>query len=246
MVKRTSRKRFICVGAFLMLVRNWRVMLPLYGILVVLWFAVMGVDKISMTISGVAVFLVGWLTTIFLVRHIMAGQKVGVRDALYNAMAPTLSLLVVMAVAVVQCLPILAVLVAGSAAVETNFFAVSGQAVGFVIFAGAMLAITWVLLPHTVMAMVAVTAPGLYPGKALSETRKLLRGKTWQWWLATLVMVVVILVAGAVIYVPMAILLWNAVAPNWVLELMFSMVGCFALMYEAVYYYIYYRRLLDE
>ena len=79
-----------------------------------------GSSSEAATVFAVLIFLMIWLVTIFLLRHIMAGKKVKFRDALYNSMSPLVSSLVVFVVAVLQCIPIFIFIVALSAAVQTE------------------------------------------------------------------------------------------------------------------------------
>ena len=81
-----------------------------------------GESSEAATVFGVLIFLMLWLVTIFLLRHLMAGHKVKLRDGLYNAMTPLISTLMVLIVAVIQCIPIFLLIVAYSAAVQTEFW----------------------------------------------------------------------------------------------------------------------------
>ncbi|MBR2680523.1 MAG: hypothetical protein IKE23_07190, partial [Exiguobacterium sp.] len=62
-----------------------------------------GESSEAAVVFSVIIFLIIWLTTIFLLRHLLAGHKVKLRDGLYNAMTPLISTFVVFAVAVIQC-----------------------------------------------------------------------------------------------------------------------------------------------
>ena len=73
-------------------------------------------------VFAVLIFLMIWLVVIFLVRHLMAGHKVTLRDGLYNAMTPLMSSLVVFVVIVIECVPIFLVIIAYTAAVKTDVY----------------------------------------------------------------------------------------------------------------------------
>ena len=128
-------------------------------------------------VCSVLIFLVVWLTTIYLLRHKMAGHKVCLRDGLYNAMAPLISTFVVLAVAIVECVPIFLLVVAYAAAVQTDFLAMPFYALLFMGFAALMVTISGYLLSSTLVALVAVTAPGLYPLKALKAATDVMLGR---------------------------------------------------------------------
>ena len=63
-------------------------------------------NKETDTVFFVLIFMILWLSTIFILRHILAGHKIKLRDALYNAMTPMFSSFVVFAIFVVQCIPL--------------------------------------------------------------------------------------------------------------------------------------------
>ena len=73
------------------------------------------------TVFLILIFVMLFLVTIYLLRQRLAGNKVKLRDGLYNAMTPLVSSIVVLALAVIQCLPIVILVIAYSAAVQTEF-----------------------------------------------------------------------------------------------------------------------------
>ena len=104
-------------------------------------------------VFGVIVFLIIWLTTIFLLRHLMAGHKVKLRDGLYNGMSPLLSSFVVFVVIVLQCIPIFLLVIAYSAAVQTEFLSTPFYALVFFVFASLMVILSAYLLSSSLMAL---------------------------------------------------------------------------------------------
>ena len=216
------------------------VLLVMELILVVLVGLPEGFDEV-IAVFSVLVGLMLWLATIFLVRRVKAGRKVGVRDALFTSTAPLLSSVVVLMVAVIQCLPIGLLVVAYSAAVETNFLATTGYAVMFLIFAVGMVAITGFLLSSTVIALVAVSAPGLYPLEALKTAGELVKGRR--------VRVIFELLAGAMVATVMcgvAVWLASLTGVLQVVAVVVAVVGGFSIMYLATYDFLMYRRMLDD
>ena len=106
-------------------------------------------------VFAVIIFLIIWLVTIFLLRHIMAGNKVRLRDALYNSMTPLLSTFVVLAIVFIQCIPIFLLIICYSAAVQTEFLATPFYALVFFIFAALM------SNPMTLICLANSTAMGM-------------------------------------------------------------------------------------
>ena len=67
------------------------------------------------------IFLVVFLTTIFILRFLLAKKKITLRDALYNSMAPTIPTAILLAVVMIECIPIIILTIAYAAAVQTDF-----------------------------------------------------------------------------------------------------------------------------
>ena len=74
-------------------------------------------------VFGVLLFVVLWLVTIYILRHRLAGHKLTLRDALYNALTPFISTLLSALTILVELIPIAIVVITYSAAVSTNFLA---------------------------------------------------------------------------------------------------------------------------
>lgn len=234
--------------SFRMIFGNWRIFLPFLIIMVVVSAGVIGLVDLSAykdTAIGVLIvliFLVIWLTTIFVLRQRMADNKIGLRDALYNAMTPFLSSLVVLLLAVIQAVPVMLLLIAYSAAVETNFLAEPFYALLFLVFAGLMILITGYLWSGTVMALTAVSAPGLYPIDALKAANELMLGNRIKFVLRLIAVFLILSVIWVIFLWPLLAL---SAAPL-VISVMITILSCFSVMYLATYFYLYYKWMLEE
>ena len=73
---------------FKLIFENYKIFLPLLFIMTVAAICLTGLASEFLNgqtvIFGSLVFLIIWLISIFVIRHKMAGNKVGIRDALYN------------------------------------------------------------------------------------------------------------------------------------------------------------------
>ena len=202
------------------------------------------------TVFGVIIFLMIWLTTVFLLRHRLAGHRVKLRDGLYNAMTPLISTFVVFAVAVIQCIPIFLLIIVYSAAVQTEFLATPFYALVFFIFAALMVLISGYLLSSTLIALVAVTAPGLYPMKAMHAASDLMMGRRVKFVLRLVALVLVLVVVWIIIMVPLiAFDLWMKTF-EWTQGVPFvpiclNVMTCFTAIYMSAYLYLYYRWMLN-
>ena len=195
------------------------------------------------------IFLIIWLVTIFIFRHVLAGQVIKLRDALYNAMTPLLSTFVVLVVAMVQCIPIILLLVAYSAAVETKFLTAPVYIIMFLVFAALMILLSFYLLSGTIMALVAVSAPGLYPLEALRTASDLMAGRRIRFILRIVALIITLVIMWAVVMMPLIMLDMALGQFEWTAQIPFIPVclvimTCFSGIYVAAYFYFYYRWML--
>lgn len=199
----------------------------------------------------IIVFLLIWLVTIFLLRHRLAGQKVKLRDGLYNAMAPVVPTFVVLVVALIQCLPLVILVIAYSAAVQTEFLTMPLYALAFFIFAVLMIVLSGYLLSSSLIALVAVSAPGLYPGKALAAASDLMMGRRIRFILRLVALIFALAVVWVIVMVPLILFdlfmkqfEWTAGIPF--VPVCLNVMTCWTIMYVTAYLYLYYRWLLGQ
>ncbi len=200
---------------------------------------------------GVMIFLIIWLTTIFLLRHRLAKHKVKLRDGLYNAMTPLISTFLVFVVAVIQCVPIFILIIVYSAAVQTEFLATPFYALVFFIFAALMILLSGYLLSSSIMAFVAVSAPGLYPMKALRTASELMMGRRVKFIIRVLALILALVIVWVVVMLPLIMFdLWMKTF-EWTTGIPFipiclTIMTCFTFIYIATYLYLYYRWMLES
>ncbi|MBQ6410251.1 hypothetical protein IJI18_03335 [Candidatus Saccharibacteria bacterium] len=225
---------------------NYRIFLPLLFVMTVVMLCLTGLATEFLNgqtvIFGSLVFLIIWLTSIFIIRHKMAGNKIGVRDALYNALTPLLSSLVVLAVVAVQCIPIMILVVAYSSAIETHFLDMPFYAFLFFTFGALMILLSAYFLSGSLMALVAVSAPGLYPLEALKTTNELMRGRRIKFILRIILVLFLVTALWVVIMFPVAALGSDF---SSFIKVCGVTLACFLAIYVSVYFYVYYRWLLD-
>lgn len=209
-----------------------------------------GESSEASTVFTILIFLMVWLTTIFLLRHIMAGHKVKLRDGLYNAMAPLISTLVVFLVVLIQCIPIFVLIIAYSAAVQTEFLNTPFYALVFFIFAAVMILISAYLLSSSIIALVAVSAPGLYPMWALGTASDLMMGRRIKFILRLVALILTLAIMWAVVMLPLILFdmwmktfEWTAGIPF--IPICFTIMSWFTCIYITTYLYKYYRWILE-
>lgn len=201
-------------------------------------------------VFGVLIFLMIWLTTIYLLRHVFAGHKIKLRDGLYNGMSPLVSTLMVFVVAIIQCVPIFVLIIVYSAAVQTNFLATPFYALVFFVFAALMLLLSGYLLSSTLMALVAVTAPGLYPMEALRTASNLMAGRRVKFILRIISLIIMLACMWVIVMVPIIVFdlwlkqfEWTSGFPLVPISLL--LMTCFTGIYVSAYIYMYYRWMLN-
>lgn len=197
----------------------------------------------------VIIFLIIWLTTIFLVRHIMAGHKVKLRDGLYNAMTPLVSSFLVFAVAVLQCVPIFILIIVSSAAVQTEFLATPFYALVYFIFAVLMVLLSGYLLSSSLIAFIAVSVPGMYPLRALHTASDLMMGRRIKFILRLVALLIALAIVWVIVMLPLILFdmwmkqfEWTAGIPF--VPICLTIMTCFTFIYVTVYLYMYYRWML--
>jgi len=204
----------------------------------------------SQTIFAVIIFLLIWLITIYLLRFRLSDKKVKLRDGFYNALSPLLSTFVVFLVAFIQTIPLLIVIFTYSAAVQTGFLDTPFYALVYFIFAAALVTLTAYLLSSSIIALVAVTAPGLYPMTALKTASDLMAGRRIRFIIRLLFLIIVLAVVWVVIMLPIITIdLWLKGLISWlegvpVVSIFLLIMTCFTFVYISAYLYLYYRRVL--
>jgi hypothetical protein len=204
-------------------------------------------------IFGVLFGLMTWLTVVWLLRNILAGHKVKLRDGLYSASAPLLATFLVGVVVVLQLLPLALALIAYSAATTTGLIAAGGApAMIFWIVAALLVLLSAYLITSTLFALVIVTLPGMYPFRAIRTAGDLVIGRRMRILLRILWMIVGVVIAWAVIMIPL-ILIDNWVTSAWkafddvpFIPFVILALSSFTIIWIASYIYLLYRRIVAD
>ena len=205
----------------------------------------------SSVVFGVLIFLVMWLCTIFILRHRFAGHKVKLRDALYNSMTPLISTLMVFLIILFQCIPLLILTIVYSTAVSTEFLTMPFYALIFFIFAAAMVLLSGYLLSSSIIALVAVSAPGLYPMRAIRTASDLMAGRRIRFIIRLIYLFIVMIFVWVMVGLPLVLLdFWLKSSIDWLagfpfIPLVLLTLTCFCVIYMTTYLYLYYRWMLN-
>jgi hypothetical protein len=210
-----------------------------------------GVTTESQQIFSVLIILLIWLATVWLLRNLLAGHKVRLRDGLYNSGAPLFAMTIVALFITVQLIPVGIALLVYSAASASGLLASGAAAMLFWVGAALLSVLSLYWITSSLFAMSIVTLPGTYPYQALKTASALMLGRRikillrWVWmalvviifWFVVLIPIIVIDMGlktlipamSLVPIVPVATLLLAAVSTIWV----------------SAYIYLLYRKVVD-
>ena len=210
-----------------------------------------GLSEVEIVFAVIS-FLLLWLITVYIARHRLAGHRIKLRDALYNALTPLISTFVVLVVAFLQAIPIVIIVITYSIAVQTDFLATPFYALVYFVFAASLSLLSVYLISGTFLALVAVTAPGTYPLAALRTSSSLLAGRrTHLIWRLT-VMLFSLACLWVIFMLPTITLdlffkAHFSFCAGWpLIPVCLLIMTCFSAIYISVYVYLCYRYLLNN
>lgn len=205
------------------------------------------VEQIFSAIIGLLV----WLVTVWLLRAQVAGKSPRLRDALYNAGAPIVSTGLLFLLFVAQVLPgVLGIVIyttVASAAVLSGFMLM----LAFIAIFLLVLLSTY-LATSTVVALVVVTLPGMYPWQALKIAGDLVVGRRIRILLRLVWLVVSLAVLWTIILVPIVLFAswlqatydqtaWVPIVPVALL-----LASTASIVFAGSYVYLLYRKVVDD
>ncbi len=193
----------------------------------------------------VGVYVLTWLTVIWLLRQLTAGNLVKVRDGLYSAGSPLISSFLVISLMFLQVVP-------GALGVLLFAFAIqSGSAAGVVAMIFGVMAVLLIVLSlywisSSLFALVIVTLPGTYPMTAIRGASEIALGKRTQLLRRLLWLVFVLLLLWVVVLFP-ALLIDYWVKVEWlpIVTIAIQIATGASLIYGSSYVFLLYRRMID-
>ncbi|NTW61502.1 hypothetical protein HGB24_02340, partial [Candidatus Saccharibacteria bacterium] len=198
------------------------------------------------------IFIMGWLTIIWLLRNLIAGNKVRVRDGLYNSGSPILPTIMVTILMIFQALPLAIAIIAYGAAVSTGLLNGGVEAMLFWIFAALMAFLSIYWLTSTFFALIIVTLPGMYPYRAIRLASDLVIGRRLRIIYRLLWMIFILALVWAVVAIPIILLdewlkgLWPAIKWLPVVPVVLLILNVFSVIWGSTYIYLLYRKVVDD
>jgi hypothetical protein len=192
-------------------------------------------------------YLVLWLVVVWLLRHLLSGNAVRVRDGLYNGTSPLVSTVLVALAGLVQLLPFALIVALVAAAASTGAVAGIGWGLLGLVLVVVFGALSLYWLAGTVFAAVVVTLPGTYPWAALKSAKQVIAGYRGKVILRLLWLLLVLSVMTLITILP-AILLDAITGYN--ISVLVTFVTLFMnavlFVYGSAYVYLLYREVIDD
>lgn len=205
-------------------------------------------------VIAVLLFAIIWLVTIYLARHLLAGhQEIKMRDGFYSALSPLVSTLVVGLIIFLEAVPIMLTIIVFQVALTTEFLSTPFYALLFFMFAALMITLSLYLLSSSFFATIVVSAPGLYPLTAVRMAKNLIMGRRLRFLIRVFYLVIIVALLYLLLLMP-AIILDGALKSQfaWLAESKIPFVAIiqltitvFIFIYLSIYFYLFYRALLD-
>ena len=193
-----------------------------------------------------------WLTTVWLLRSVLAGQKPRFRDGLYNASAPLVSTSLTGLVVVVQLLPAALAVIGFSAAISSGFLEGGVEAMIFATLALLLIVLSVYWITSTLIALVVVTLPGMYPMQALKTAGDLVVGRRLRILLRFAWLGLIVSIVWALIMVPLIIFdtwlkgLWPAISWLPIVPFALLIMSSLTVVVTASYIYLFYRKVVED
>ena len=197
-----------------------------------------GGSQTASVLQGVLVVLES-LVIIWALRHLLAGKKIGVKQAYYQSMAPLIPFVLVVFVVFIQLLPLTIGWPILGAILSVIFNAGSLLTILSLLIFGALAVWSFYMISSSIFAIYIVTLPDMQPRPALRSAKDLVKFRRWQLMRKVLFLPLFILLAMGVLVVPLILFASFLVAP------VFYVLSMLAILFVHAYLYSLYRSLLE-
>lgn len=193
-----------------------------------------------------------WLTSVWLLRAFVAGKKPKLRDGLYNAGAPVLPTFLVGLLLAIQLLPIVVVVLGFTALVPFGILDGGAEAMIFWLAALLLIILSLYWITSTLIALVVITLPGMYPMQAIRAAGDLVVGRRLRILFRLLWLALITAALWAAVMIPIILLdawikgIWPAVSWVPIVPFMLLAMGTVTVVWVSSYIYLFYRRVVDD
>lgn len=192
-----------------------------------------------------------WLVTTYFLRHILAGNRPRLRDGIYNAFAPLISVFVILAVVAIHLIPIFIFLILYSVAISTDFLSQPLYAFLFWLLGVLLIVLSLYLLPVSLIALSSVTVPGIYPMQALYAAMDVIQSRRIRYIMRLIFLIIFLALIWIIVMLPITWLdLFLKEEMGWlvgfpIVPICLQLMIAFSIIYVTTYLYLFYRRMLD-
>ncbi len=193
-----------------------------------------------------------WLSIVWLLRQRLAKGTVKVRDALYNAGAPIIPTALLFIILLLQLIPIALAVIGYSAAQASGLLANGVEAMLFWAAAAALATLSLYWITSTMLALIVITLPGMYPMRALKIAGDMAVGRRLRILFRVLWAVLMAALSWFVVLVP--IIMIDAGLKAWIplvewlpiVPIVVVIMSGVSFMWIASYMYLLYRKIVDD
>ena len=192
------------------------------------------------------------LVTVYYLRHLLAGNRPRIRDGLYNALAPLISVMLTIGLIFIHLIPVFIFLILYSTAIQTEFLTDPLYAFLFWLLGSLLILLSAYLVPVSILSLMAVTVPGIYPMQAMNAVTDLIQGRRTKFLIRLAFGLLFLAVIWVVIMLP---IIWLDLVLKqnieWlegvaIVPFFFQLMTTFSVIYASAYVYLFYRRMLDD
>lgn len=209
------------------------------------------VSDVNKQMIAAAILLITWLTLIYISRDVYNGRarQLKVRDALYRAGGPIVPTLLILALVMLQLLPLAIAMMAYSSLSGASYInqgiQIENMAAWMIIFLIGVLTIYWMVT--SLLTLITVTIPGMYPLEGYFQTSVKVSGRRVKILLRLLVMLlplilVWLVVLGAVVVLDMVVKFQNFP----LVQITTTVLVAASVIWIATYLFALYRHILDS
>lgn len=203
-------------------------------------------------VYSIFIVLVTWLTTVWLLRAILNGHTPKLREGLYSSGAPIIPTFLVVILFFLQLAPFALAALGITVAFATDFLSngIIGMIFWLVVGLLSVLSLYWI--SSTILALVIVTLPGMYPMQAVKAAGDLVVGRRLRILLRLVWLLLLIVLGWVLIMIPVILLnkwlvtLWPFINNIPLVPLAILVVTSLATVWSAGYVYLLYRKVVDD
>lgn len=203
-------------------------------------------------IYAILTFLLTWLTTVWVLRNLLAGNKIRLRDGIYSSGSPIVPTFLIMLVLLVQMLPFAIAMIGYGSASTTGLLSGGVEAMLFWIAAGLLTITSLYLITGTIFALVIVTLPGMYPMRAIKISGDMVIGRRIRillrlvWMLLIEVIVWLIVMVPIILFINWLATIWTVLGNIPIIPGLLLIMSSFTVVWTSSYIYLLYRKVVED